>query len=166
VSVEISIEPVPFEQKGVLRRLLQFYLYDFSEIEPENVRMGADGEFPYRYLDHYWAPDAGEERYPYFIRADGELAGFALVRKVNGVFVMTEFFVLRPFRRTGTGSRAASAVLRQHPGSWIVQEVAPNVAAQAFWRRVIAEVTGGEFTEERSERGVTQRFVIGEAGNG
>ncbi|HMO55067.1 MAG TPA: hypothetical protein PJ994_11225 [Tepidiformaceae bacterium] len=59
----VTIEPVLFEQKGVLRRLLQFYLYDFSEIEPENVRMGEDGEFPYRYLDHYWAPDAGEERH-------------------------------------------------------------------------------------------------------
>ena len=157
----VTIEPVPFEQKGVLRRLLQFYLYDFSEIEPENVRMGEDGEFPYRYLDHYWAPDAGEERHPYFIHVDGELAGFALVRQVNGVFVMSEFFVMRRFRRTGAGSRAAQAVFRRHPGSWIVQEVAPNVAAQAFWRTVIGSVTGGEFTEEQSPGGITQRFVAG-----
>lgn len=156
----VAIEPVPFERKGILRRLLQFYLYDFSEIEPENVRMGLDGEFPYRYLDHYWAPDAGEERHPYFIRADGELAGFALVRKVNGVFVMSEFFVMRRFRRDRVGARAATAVFRRHPGRWIVQEVAPNVAAQAFWRGVIAVVTEGEYTEEHSERGVTQRFEI------
>lgn len=157
---DVTIERVPFEQKGVLRRLLQFYLYDFSEIEPENVRMGADGEFPYRYLDHYWAPDAGEERHPYFIRADGELAGLALVRRVNGVFVMSEFFVLRTYRRERVGARAATAVFKQHPGRWIVQEVAPNVAAQVFWRGVIAEVTQGDYTEEQSERGVTQRFEI------
>lgn len=156
----VSIEVVPFEQKGVLRRLLQFYLYDFSEIEPENVRMGADGEFPYRYLDHYWAPDQGEERHPYFVRVDGELAGFALVRKVNGMFVMSEFFVVRRFRRQGVGARAAAGVFKRHPGRWIVQEVARNLAAQAFWRRVIADVTGGEFEEEQSPRGVTQRFEV------
>lgn len=158
---DVTIEVVPFEQKGILRRLLQFYLYDFSEIEPENVRMGADGEFPYRYLDHYWAADEGEERHPYFIRADGDLAGFALVRNVNGVFVMSEFFVMRRYRREGVGARAAAAVFRRHPGRWIVQEVAPNVAAQAFWRRVIEAETGGAFDEERSPRGVTQRFEIG-----
>ncbi len=158
---EVSVEFVPFELKGILRRLLQFYLYDFSEIDPENIRMGPDGEFPYRYLDHYWAADQGEERHPYFIRADGELAGFALVRKVNGVFVMSEFFVMRRFRREGVGERAAGAVFGRHPGRWIVQEVAPNVDAQAFWRRVIAKETGGAFDEERSPRGVTQRFEVG-----
>ena len=157
---DVSIEVVPFEQKGVFRRLLQLYLYDFSEIEPENVRMGADGEFPYRYLDHYWAPDEGEERHPYFIRADGELAGFALVRRVNDVFVMSEFFVMRRFRREGVGARAAAAVFERHPGRWLVQEVTPNVAAQAFWRGVIAQVTGDAFEEEQSPRGVTQRFEI------
>lgn len=158
---DVSIEVVPFEQKGILRRLLQFYLYDFSAIDPENIRMGADGEFPYRYLDHYWAPDEGDERHPYFIRADGDVAGFALVRKVNGVFVMAEFFVMRRFRREGVGARAARKVFRRHPGRWIVQEVAPNVAAQEFWRRVIDTETGSAFEEERSPRGVTQRFEIG-----
>jgi predicted acetyltransferase len=154
----VTIEPVAYEEKGVLRRLLQLYLYDFSEIEPENVRMGADGEFPYRYLDHYWAPDDGEERHAFFIRADGELAGFALVRIVNDTNVMSEFFVMRRFRRTGVGMLAATEVLRRLPGNWIVQEVSPNVAAQAFWRRVIDAVTSGKFEEEQSARGVTQRF--------
>ncbi len=160
VPVDVTIEPVAFEEKGVLRRLLQFYLYDFSEIEPENIRMNASGEFPYRYLDHYWAPGEGEERHPFFIRADRELAGFALIRVVNDTNVVSEFFVMRRFRRGGVGTRAATAVLRRFPGSWLVQEVAPNVSAQAFWRGVIGAVTGGRYDEEQTERGVTQRFRI------
>ena len=106
---EVSIELVPFAQKHVLGRLLQLYLYDFTEFV--SLTLAADGEYPYEYLDSYWAPAPCESRYPYFIRGEGtELAGFAMVRVVNDVNVMAEFCVLRPYRRGGLGSAAAKLV--------------------------------------------------------
>lgn len=156
--MDVTIEPVRYEDKPVLRRLLQLYLYDFSEFEP--LELNGHGEFEYRYLDHYWAPDAGEERHAFFVVAGGKRAGFALVRVVNGVHVFAEFFVMRAYRGTGVGSEAAKEVFRQLPGSWLVHEVPANVPAQDFWRRVIAELTGGNYAEAVDESGVTQRFTL------
>ena len=156
---DVTIEPVPFEQKHVLGRLLQLYFYDFSEFLP--LKLNAEGEYPYRYLDAYWAPDPGESRYAYFIRngPGSDLAGFAMVRVVNSVNVMAEFCVLRPCRRGGIGSSAVKLLLEKHPGRWLIHEVATNLPAQAFWRRVIEEVTSGRFEEEREvDGGLTQRF--------
>ena len=160
MSAEVAIEPVPFEHKDVLARLVQLYLYDFTEFEPQPL--GADGEYPYRYLDEYWAPAPGESRFAYFVRAgpERELAGFAMVRLVNGVNVMAEFHVLRPYRRGGVGAQAAKLVFASHPGPWLVHEVAANVPAQAFWRRVIGQFTAGQFEEEQDADGaLTQRFA-------
>lgn len=153
----VTIEPVAYEDKSVLARLLQLYIYDFTEFQARELN--AHGEFEYRYLDHYWDPAEGEARYPFFIRDDGDLAGFAMVRCVNGVNVMAEFFVLRLHRRKRVGAEAAKAVFAALPGRWLVQEVAANLPAQRFWRGVIDEVTGGRFKEERSQQGFTQRFV-------
>jgi predicted acetyltransferase len=156
--VDVTIEPIRYEDKPVLRRMLQLYLYDFSEFEP--LELNEHGEFDYRYLDHYWAPDDGEERHPFFIHAGGKRAGFALVRVVNGVKVFAEFFVMRSYRGTGVGSEAAKAVFARMPGRWLVHQVPGNLPAQVFWRRVIGELTGGDFDEEFDESGVTQRFTV------
>jgi len=157
--MDVSIEPVKYEDKPVLHRMLQLYLYDFSEFEP--LELDEHGEFGYRYLDHYWAPDAGEERHAFFIVADGRRGGFALVRVVNGINVFAEFFVMRRYRRSGVGSAAAQAVFNRLPGPWLVHQVPGNLPAQAFWRRVTAGVAAGPVVEQVDESGVTQRFTIG-----
>jgi len=153
----VTIEPVAYADKSVLGRLLQLYLYDFTEFQPRELN--AHGEFEYRYLDLYWAPDYGEKRYPFYIRSEGSLAGLAMVRFVNGVNVMSEFFVLRPYRRRGVGAAAARAVFAALPGRWLVPEVTANLAAQAFLHGVIDGVTGVRFDEVRDENGLTQRFT-------
>lgn len=156
--IRVRVEPVPYAKKDVLARLLQLYIYDFTEFEYQPV--GEDGRYPYRYLDEYWAPAPGEQRHAYFIWLEGgELAGFALVRVVNGSNVMSEFFVMRPYRRGGAGSAAAKQVFAAHEGEWIVHEHPKNLPAQAFWRRVIGDVSGGTFSERIEPDGaVTQRF--------
>jgi predicted acetyltransferase len=161
MNLEVAIEPVPLEQKHVLGRLLQLYFYDFTEFLP--LKLTAEGEYPYRYLDSYWAPEPGESRFAYFIRSgpDAELSGFAMVRVVNDVNVMAEFCVLRPYRRGGLGSAAVKLVFKKHPGRWLIHEVATNLPAQAFWRRVIGEVTNGRFEEETEPDGaLAQRFEL------
>ena len=46
------------------------------------------------------------------------------------------------------------------PGKWEVTQLASNVEAQKFWRRVIGEYTGGRYEEtpRPDGRGVMQRF--------
>src|SRR5207247_384167 len=105
-AMEIEVTPAPAEAKPVVRRLMELYRYDFTEFIPDDVN--EHGEYGYPYLDHYWAPDERETRFPFLLRADGKLAGFALIRRVgDGPWKMAECFVLRRFRRHGVGFRAA-----------------------------------------------------------
>ena len=162
----LTIEPAALSEKSVLRRLLELYLYDFSEFS--GTDLDDHGLYGYRYLDHYWTEP---ERLPFLFRVDGRLAGFALVRRDAGSAAaphdldMSEFFVLRRYRRAGIGRQAAQALFARLPGRWQVRQTAENVAAQVFWRRVIAEYTGGRFSEsvwdDDGERGPLQTFVSG-----
>jgi predicted acetyltransferase len=51
-------------------------------------------------------------------------------------------------------------VFARLPGSWLVHQVPANLPAQAFWRRVVSELTSGNRREEVDESGVTQRFTF------
>ena len=143
--------------KPLVRRLLEFNAHDFSEFDGRDV--SEQGEFGYRYLDHYWTEP--EDRQALVVRCDGLVAGLALVRR--GVpHEVAEFFILRKFRRHGVGREAAQTVLRTWPGEWETHQVPGNDAAVAFWRRAIPVA----YTEEVDERGTTQRFVMDDSFNG
>ena len=146
----IEIEQVDISDKEVLRRLLEFYVYDFSEYMGWDVDM--HGSFGYRYLDHYWTD---LERHPFFIRVDGRLAGFAMVRR-GDPHDMVEFFVMRNYRRKRIGQVAARLVLTSFPGAWEVRQMAENTGATTFWRSAIP-VT---FSEELREGRPVQCFVV------
>src|SRR5262249_11253970 len=101
-------------------------------------------------LGSYWEGPDASERFPFLIRADGRLAGFALVRRIDtnpATYDMGEFFVLRRYRRTGIGGTAARELFDRFAGAWQVRELPANMSAQAFWRRVIDEYVRGDFTE-------------------
>jgi predicted acetyltransferase len=141
MMVATEVVPVLSTEVGILRNLFQFYEYDFSEIEPAAV--GADGCF------HQL--EGVRFEHAYFIRADGELAGFALVnRKASRivrdetVWWMEEFFIMRRYRRGSVGRTAARLVLDRHPGTWEVTQTPSNGAAIAFWRTVFARYGGEE----------------------
>lgn len=157
--MEISLERVGREQQSILWRLLQLYLHDMSEFTQENV--DEEGVYPYFYFDEYWAPASGEERYPWFIRVDGALGGFAMVRVTEaGERQMCEFFVMRRFRRLGVGSVAARMIFESIPGEWWVHQLRENRGAQTFWPQVIETVTGGQFEAGEDAEGTWQRFRI------
>jgi predicted acetyltransferase len=50
-------------------------------------------------------------------------------------------------------------VLFRHPGLWEIGQMPGNVAATAFWRRVIGEVTGEHFVEQQVTKGWWQGLV-------
>ncbi|AMM20421.1 hypothetical protein AX769_10000 [Frondihabitans sp. PAMC 28766] len=135
--MEITVDEATADERDVLGRLLELYLHDLSEFTGRDV--DEHGLFGYPYLDAYWA-EAG--RHPYFVRTDGILVGFALVRERVGdpqTTEMAEFFVLRSSRGQGAGSGAARTLLNLFPGPWRLTQVAGNTAATAFWRRLLPD---------------------------
>jgi len=148
MSVEARVIPAGAQDQPVLRRLMSLYVYDFSELIGLDVE--EDGAFELPELTPYWRDPW---RHPFFIRADGKLAGFALVHGrsrltgADGIHDMAEFFVLRKYRRRGVGEQAARELFGRFPGPWEVRERSANLDAIAFWRRVIDRHTGGQFRE-------------------
>lgn len=158
----VDIIPATLNDKPILRNLMELYLYDFSEYENSDV--DEHGRYGYEWLDHYWTEP---ERHPFMIRVEGKLAGFVLVRDLDPTAVpvthsIAEFFVLKKYRRHGIGREAAFAIFNRFPGRWNVCQEEANLPAQTFWRKVIAEYTQGNYTEEHlhSEewRGPCQTF--------
>ncbi|MGO9437860.1 MAG: GNAT family N-acetyltransferase [Terracidiphilus sp.] len=131
------------EERPILENLLELYIHDFSEFH--SVDLGPDGKFGYPDLPLYWIEP---ERHPFLARIDGDLAGFALVRKVapiygkKAVWDMAEFFVLRGMRRRAIGTHLAQAVWAMFPGAWQVRVMQSNQRAQIFWANAIAKHTG------------------------
>ena len=85
----------------------------------------------------------------------GRWAGFILVR-TEGVNDMSEFFVMRKYRRSGTGREAARRVFALFPGAWQVRQLHGNDAATAFWRAVVPS----GYEETVTGEGPVQRFTI------
>lgn len=152
VGMDVAVTCASRSDREVVGRLLELNAYEFSRVDGRSI--GADALYGYPHLDAYWS-EAG--RFPYLIRVDGELAGFALVSRVGADWYVSEFLVLPKFRRTGVGTRAAREVFAAHPGSWRVHQVVHHEQATRFWRRSIPV----KFVEDADgESGTTQTFLI------
>jgi predicted acetyltransferase len=102
-------------------------------------------------------------------------AGFAVVsiRRGSGrpgeatnPFRMTEFFIARPLRRRGVGRAAVRLLFDRFAGDWLVTQSRRNVPAVAFWRRVIAQYSGGRYQERADGDEIHQRLRTGTASSG
>lgn len=150
-------EPADFP---AVRRMLELYQHELSDLWDQDL--DEHGEYGYDLARH----EAAQRSFAHVLRVDGRYAGFALVAPAavtqNEGFWMEQFFVLRKYRRRGLGATLARHVFHAHPGAWEVGQVPGNTAARAFWRRVVAAVAEGGFTEvEVTEgwwRGTVQRF--------
>jgi predicted acetyltransferase len=147
--VAVVVRPALASERACIEGLMQFYIYDWSEMEnPESERFAfnADGQFdPYPDLFGYWEkPD----HWPFLIDVAGATAGFALLNThshLTGGHVernMAEFFVARKHRRRGVALEAVHQILRQHPGEWEIAVAERNVAAKMFWPKAIKNASG------------------------
>jgi predicted acetyltransferase len=147
---EIVLETATPGDATLLSNLLELYIHDLSPIFPA-VELGPDGRFGYGPLALYWSEP--ERRFPFFMKCAGRVAGFVLVTRGSpvtadpSVFDVAEFFVLRRYRRSGVGQRAAALLWNRLPGRWTVRVCTGNSAALAFWTGVIVSFTGGAATE-------------------
>jgi predicted acetyltransferase len=161
----ITLEAIRGEELGVLRNLWELYVHDFTEFLPREV--GGDGRFE---SEASFAARVAAPLELLWIRREGRVVGFVFVRPCShldgdpDVSDVAQFFVLRGLRGAGVGGAAAALCFARRPGRWEVRELASNLPAQRFWRRVVGEVTGGRFVERPWEkdgvRGVMQVFAI------
>lgn len=131
--------------RAPLQQMLELYQHDISDIWDQDL--DASGRYGYA-LDKYWANPAC---LPFVFLQAGKYAGFALLNDSvslpeNDIW-LAQFFVMKKYRRQGTGRQAALALFESVRGRWEVGQMPGNLAALAFWRRVIGEYTQGAFVE-------------------
>ena len=146
----VELAEISYEQKSVLRSLMELYQYDMSPFEDDSGNdVNEYGLYDYKYVDHYWTE---EGRHPYFVKVSGKLAGFVLVREIEAselsvpFYSMAEFFILKKYRKQAIGKQAAFQVFGRFKGSgaslgW------KNLPAQNFWTTIISEYKAGEYSE-------------------
>ncbi|MCV2356952.1 GNAT family N-acetyltransferase [Paucibacter sp. B2R-40] len=157
---ELQIRRALPEDRLPLYRMLELYQHDLSDLWDQDL--DRHGEYGYE-LDQYWRDPLW---HPFIALVNDRYAGFALVNPQGKLGApdhsshwMAQFFVLKKYRRAGLGAELARGVFQALPGPWEVGQMKGNVAAQAFWRRVITEYSGGNFTEHVLTEGWWQGLV-------
>lgn len=151
------LESIERDRGDVLGRLFQLYAHDFSEHVP--LGLTDSGRFDVSAGELWWSR---ADHHPFFVRIEGRLAGFALVRrgsKLDGdpnVMDVAEFFIVRGERQQGVGRQAVRALLERFPGRWQVRVRQSNPPALQFWSRVLNEWGAGgvacsTFSEQQVE---------------
>jgi len=129
-----------------IQNMARFYVYDRTKYMgwecPEN------GMFECIDFKHYFE-SANEQAF--LIRVNDELAGFVLLDKMilteQVDWNIGEFFVLAKFQGKGIARQVAKEIFKQFPGKWSVAVMPENIKAVNFWRKMITDVSGGNFKE-------------------
>lgn len=125
--------------------MLELYQHDLSDIWDQDI--DSSGEYGYD-LDKYWLSPTC---FPFVFLANNRYAGFCLVddnaRLEEDNIWMSQFFILKKYRRMGMGTRAANAIFSEIRGRWEVGQMPNNDSAHLFWRKVINNYTCGKFVD-------------------
>ena len=154
----LEIIPVSEAEHRTLGDLARTYVHDMAVYA--GWTCPADGLLqPGDWFATYWDAAAAARTWPpgwrgfaFLLRVDGQPGGFALVKRLSAAprtHDMGEFFVARKYRRKGAGAYVAKAMFERYRGRWEVREMPTNTGAQAFWRRIIGDFTGGAYEESR-----------------
>lgn len=143
---QITLHLMGVNEKSLLIRLMELYNYEFTAYD--NADINEYGCYGYDHIDDYWNE---EGRYPYLIRVDGKIAGFALICPhcsfIEGEKTQSigEFFVMIKYRRMGIGLQVATELFNKHKGTWEVCYLRNNVPASKFWKKVIEQYTNNNY---------------------
>jgi predicted acetyltransferase len=148
-SPAVDLQPATREQAPALENLFELYAHDLSAAF--ELEVGEDGRFGAARLARYWSEP--EQCFPFLLRVGSALAGFALATRGSPAtsdpadLDVAEYFVLRRYRRSSIGRRAAGALWDRLPGHWIVRVTERNRDARPFWTRTISDYTQRRFSE-------------------
>ncbi|MGF1770618.1 GNAT family N-acetyltransferase [Enterovibrio makurazakiensis] len=147
--MEVSLINIKAESRHVLENLFPYYIYDMSEYMGWSPNENGDFSFNKSSLDVYWKQ---EDHAPFFIHADGEIAGFVLVRKYppEGLtYDIEQFFVLRKFKGKGVGKQALKLAAARFEGRWQIRVLLGNEVALRFWKSAISSLVGENYIESQ-----------------
>ena len=170
-TMKIQLEVVTEETKHILRNMFTVYFSELSawdkfvDFNEHGLPVWTAFDMPQprtheECVDYnWWIRDSCELL---LITADSRPAGFVIINTGPGDlppeidFDLLDFFIAHKYRRQGVGREAARRSFDRHRGRWEVAELTGNIAAVAFWNRVVGDYTGGHYL--RLDNGARQQF--------
>ena len=145
--MKIEVCEISTNEKPLIQNLLQFYEYEFSVYEEDDV--DENGDFEIADVDEYFDID---EYTPLLVKVAGQPAGFVIVNSdpnaPNGRFLIEEFFIMKRFQQQGIGQEVARKVFDMFGQDWVVRVISENLKGQSFGQKAIDNYTGGAFSVE------------------
>ena len=145
--MKIEVQEISPNEKELIQSLLQFYEYEFSIYEEDDV--DENGDFEIADVDEYFEI---REYTPLLVRVSGQPAGFVIVNSdpnaENGRYLIEEFFIMKRFQEKGVGREVAGQVFDMFGQDWVVRVISENLKGQSFWEKVIDSYTSGRFSTE------------------
>ncbi len=138
--MQIDLLPTERDQLPLIRNLYQFYAYDSSDWEQEDVEL--DGRFYVHdeHLQRYWQEPNWSVQ---LILVDGFIAGFLLLEcsDETGLQIMefADLFILRKYRRLGIG-RALAVQTLSDGRAWLLNVYRQDLVALAFCNQVMSDM--------------------------
>lgn len=126
------------DEAELIRNLYQYYAYESSDWEQEDVER--DGRFYIHdeHLARYWEDPQWSAN---LLLVDGYIAGFLLIEgcELPGIdaLELADLFILKRYRRKGIGRAIATQVLCSGEANWLVRFYDQDEVSQAFWRAVL-----------------------------
>ena len=148
---QINLIPATLNDCPVIQNLARFYAYDISEYYGDQPGWEMEDDGLYGAGIDYKRYFETKDSFPFIIRYKDKLAGFAIIDKKGSDttidFNMAQFFILRTYKGRGMGRYVARWCFDKFPGIWEVMVMPGNEGAYRFWRKVIKEYCGSNFTE-------------------
>lgn len=160
---ELTVELIQTgpEHIELIRNLYQFYAYESSDWEQEDVE--ADGRFYIHdeHLARYWQEPQWSAN---LILVEGYIAGFLLVERSEVVGIeaqeLADLFILKRYRRKGIGAALATQVLMSGEGDWLVRFYDQDETSQGFWRSVLDHLPRPVQAIELEDDGELLSFLV------
>lgn len=159
MNANVTLHRVSENEKDIFKNLMQFFAYDFSELNKMDINEnGVYHQLPD--VEEYYS----DSNYTsFFIKVEGKLAGLVVVKKIaeENVSYLRHFFVMRKYRRLKVGETAANMIFDMFSGKWRVSQFDFNEPAIFFWRKIIERYTESNYIETRRKdgRGIQQEFL-------
>lgn len=161
---DVKIEKVDYENKQVLKNIYQLYLHDLSQYNYEDI--DTKGLYDVNFLDLFWEKEGLSA---FFIKLNEKLIGLILLQSGKYAppsgedYYISEFFILKKYRRNGIGKKAVGILFDMFPGKYLLGQMPNNNPAIKFWKSVYLQLEL-DFIEslEDSQEGklLFQRFEI------
>ena len=95
--MEVKLDKISLEEKQRLMNIFQLYMYEITRYLP--MKLDDKGLYHYDYFDNYWTDPTYE---PFFIKVDGEVAGFVLINEnealIKKIESMAESIILNKLK--------------------------------------------------------------------